>query len=173
MKPHLVHFTLNESKPWVLAFLLGQRTKNGSADTLKKQWGNSPSKPSGKPHSSEGFIQVLPLHIALSPTHLQWVGFGLVKSLESNSPHFRQPELEFVSRAAGTFQWKDVLEKVALRPEDKDVVLIWMGPQKEWNEKYFLHIADEWGFSPLNKWPAVSEKDEVFAIEKSALVGLE
>mgnify|MGYP001615367019 FL=1 len=173
MKPHLVDFTLNEAKPWVLAFSLGQRTKNGSADTLKKQWAGLAPKRSVKPLSSEGFIQALPARVITSPTHLEWIGFGLLKSMESNSLHFRQPALELLARAAGTFQWKDVLEKVSLQPADKGVVLIWMGPKNEWDEKKFIHVAKEWGLVAQNKWPKISAENEVFALERSALVGLE
>ncbi len=202
MKPHLVDFTSISAKPWVLAFSLGQRTKNGSADTLKKQWAGLletwprtrqgivkpgfyneaqgkllrnglASKSPGKPLSSEGFIQALPARVISSPTHVQWVGFGLLKSMESNSLHFRQPALEFLARAAGTFQWKDVLAKVTLQNVDKDVVLIWMGPQTEWDEKKFVRVAKEWGLVARNKWPNISAENEVFALERSALVGLE
>lgn len=173
MKPHLVDFTLSESKPWVLAYLLGQRTKNGSADTLKKQWDNSSPKHAPKGHHLEGFVQVLPARLTPSPNHLQWLGFGLLKSVETNSLHFRQPGLELLARAAGTFQWKDVLEKVSLRPEDNDVILLWMGPREEWDEKSFLRVAKEWGFVSRQKWPRISAHDEIFALERSALVGLE
>jgi hypothetical protein len=169
MKPYLVDFTLNKSKPWVLAFLYGQRTKNGSADTLKKLF----ATPSEKTRSREGFIQILPLRVAVSPAHVEWVGFGLIQSLESNSLHFRQPSLEFIARAAGTFQWEDVLQKVSLTPSDEHVVLVWMGPRNEWNEKYFLRTAEEWGLKHVSVWPAVSETNEIFALERSALVGLE
>lgn len=172
MKPLLVDFTLNEAKPWVLAFLPGQRTKNGSADTLKKQCASLPLNTSPQSFFSEGFMQVLPLRAVASPTHLAWAGFGLIQSLETNTLHFRQPELEFISRVAGTFQWKDVLEKVTLQNTDKDVVLLWMGPRSAWSEKLFLRISSAWGFSP-RKWPVFSTQDETLAVERSALAGLE
>ncbi len=173
MKPFLVDFTSLGTKPWVLAYLLGQQTKNGSLDTLKKQWGRSSPKHSGKAPVSEGFVQILPLRVLASPTHLEWVGFGLLSSMETDSLHFRQPELEFVARAAGTFQWKDVLKKVTLQKTDKDIVLVWMGPRAEWDEKKFVHTAKEWGFVSRNKWPSISEHENVFALERSALAGLD
>ncbi len=171
MKPHLVDFTRSGTKPWVLAFSLGQRTKNGSADTLKKQCAALLKKAPGKPSFLEGFVQVLPARVVGSPTHLEWAGFALLSSVSSNSLHFRQLELEFLARVAGTFQWKDVLSRVALRDSDESVVFAWMSPSSEWNEKLFHSLASEWGFSP-RAWPAVSTKDAVFALERSALAGL-
>lgn len=171
MKPHLVDFSLN-SKQWVLAFLPGQRTKNGSADTLKKQLATTPLLAASNAPSSGSFIQILPLRVAVSSVHLEWAGFALIQSMRENTLHFRQPELEFIARIAGTFQWKDVLEKITLRSDDKNVVLVWMSPRENWSEKKFAHVAREWGFSP-GKWPIVSEKEEVLALERSALAGLE
>lgn len=171
MKPHLVDFSLN-SKQWVLAFLPGQRTKNGSADTLKKQCAGLFKNMHGNPPLDGGFVQVLPSRVAVSPVHVEWAGFALIQSMSEKTLHFRQSELEFVARVAGTFQWKDVLEKISLRNDDKNVVLVWMSPRENWSEKDFARVAREWGFSP-GKWPAVSMKDEVFALERSALAGLE
>lgn len=173
MKPFLVDFPLNESKPWVLAAVWGQRTKNGSADTLKKQWATLSANPPSKVTSSEGFVQVLPSRVGVSLSHLEWVGLGVLKAIESNSLHFRNPSLEFVARASGTFQWKDALPRITITPSDKTVVLVWMGPRSEWNPVLFSRLQKEWGFVPAKKWPVVDEHTALDAIELSALAGLE
>ena len=173
MKPFLVDFPHTESKPWVLAAVWGQRTKNGSADTLKKQWATLSAKAPSKDTSPEGFVQVLPSRVAVSPTHLEWVGLGVMNTLASNSLHFRQPALEFVARAAGTFQWKDALPRITLSPKDREVVLLWMGPRAEWNPALFSRLQKEWGFVLAKKIPRVDARAELNAIEASALAGLE
>ncbi len=173
MKPFLVDFSRIESKPWVLAAVWGQRTKNGSADTLKKQWASLSAKAPSHTPSSESFVQVLPSRVAVSPSHMEWVGLGVLRALESNSLHFRQPSLEFVARAAGTFQWKDALPRITLSSKDENVVLIWMGPRDEWSPTLFSRLQKEWGFVPAKKIPQVDERVELNAIESSALSGLE
>ncbi len=95
MKPAWIDYSPFFSKlKWGLAWVSGARMRKESLDTLKKLLKPSPRAIKSSPHA---FIQVLPLRGVASPEHLAWSGFSVVQALDTDSLHFRQPELEFLA----------------------------------------------------------------------------
>ncbi len=74
---------------------------------------------------------------------------------------------------SGTFQWKGVQTRVALKDADRDVVLVWAGPLNEWNEKAFVNACQAWGLKSHSR-PIFSAGEKTLdLLEKSALAGIE
>ncbi|MBM3282198.1 MAG: hypothetical protein FJY86_02560 [Candidatus Diapherotrites archaeon] len=170
MHPNQTLIPIPGQKPWVLSWVTGLRPKNGSPDTLKKQWGGLFKNARGKP--PQGFIQVLPSRVVGSSSHLEWSAYATLSSLSTNTSHFRQLDLEFLSRVAGTFQWKDVLAKITLLKEDDSVIVVGLFPREEWDAPRFSRTIREWGLSFSKKIIAPTKINDIEFLEKSALAGL-
>lgn len=162
----------------VLRYRSGVRDTKCSLDTLKKEYAKLPSPSKGK--KDAGFWQVIPARALASPTHLAWCVFSVLTAAQSNSLHFRQPELELLGRVAGTFQWAEIKVRVGLQDTDKNVILIWVGPAAQLSPVQFSTVAKKWGLNPA-KWVSAAEKIpekwistlEAWKIERSALAALE
>lgn len=168
MRPIQTLIPIPGQKPWVLSWVTGLRPKNGSPDTLKKQWGGSSTK-----SHSQGFIQVLPSRVVGSSSQLEWSAFATLSSLSTNTRHFRQLDLEFLSRVVGTFQWKDVLDQITLEGDDDAVIVVGLFPPTEWNAPHFSRTIREWGLSRVKTTLPSHPASEILFLEKSALAGLD